>query len=73
MTYWSMTIETKGYVHCEGWVWFNNSGYQQNGSWEVFFFFLGKKLGSILVAEKAYLLVGNDSSGNIVVGIFLVS
>lgn len=68
-----MTIETKGYVHCEGWVWFNNSGYQQNGSWEVFFFFLGKKLGSILVAEKAYLLVGNDSSGNIVVGIFLVS
>lgn len=38
-----------------------------------FFFFLGKKLGSILVAEKAYLLVGNDSSGNIVVGIFLVS
>lgn len=68
-----MTIETKGYVHCEGWVWFNNSGYQQNGSWEVFFFFLGKKLGSILVAEKAYLLVGNDSFGNIVVGIFLVS
>lgn len=68
-----MTIETKGYVHCEGWVWFNNSGYQQNGSWEVFFFFLGKKLGSILVAEKAYLLVRNDSSGNIVVGIFLVS
>lgn len=60
-------------MHCEGWVWFNNSGYQQNGSWEVFFFFLGKKLGSILVAEKAYLLVGNDSSGNIVVGIFLVS
>lgn len=38
-----------------------------------FFFFLYKKLGSILVAEKAYLLVGNDSSGNIVVGIFLVS
>lgn len=37
------------------------------------FFFLYKKLGSILVAEKAYLLVGNDSSGNIVVGIFLVS
>lgn len=37
------------------------------------FFFLGKRLGSILVAEKAYLLVRNDSSGNIVVGIFLVS